>query len=343
MHATSRREGGYADRRGAKGLAMMQILTATVLAAFASYAGAWYFGMVEGNFALLLFLATIVTGLYWLAERFYFLPERRSTADSLQAQAAQRQTDLAARGIARDEGGLNEARQRLLMQPWWLDWTAGLFPVILAVFLLRSFLFEPFKIPSGSMIPTLLVGDLILVNKFAYGIRLPVVNIKLSEGDGPKRGDVMVFRYPPRPSQDYIKRVVGLPGDEVAYLNKKLTVNGQPVSKEAVADFFDEEAMRYFKQFDEVLGDRHHRLLNDEARGTFVEGAMDFPFKENCRYSAEGVACKVPQGHYFMMGDNRDNSLDSRYWGFVPDRNIVGKAFFVWMNFGNFKRIGSFE
>jgi signal peptidase I len=241
------------------------------------------------------------------------------------------------------DGDVAQARQRILMQPWWLDWTAGLFPVILAVFVLRSFLFEPFKIPSGSMIPTLLVGDLILVNKFTYGIRLPVINTKLTEGTPPQRGDVMVFRYPPKPSLDYIKRVVGVPGDEVAYLNKKLTINGQPVSKVPVADFFDEDSMAYFKQFEEVLGGKRHRILNDDSRPAFVPGVENFPMKQNCRYSVEGVVCKVPAGHYFMMGDNRDNSLDSRYWGFVPDRNIVGKAFFVWMNFSSLKRIGSFE
>jgi len=321
----------------------MPALTALVLAGFAGYAGAWYFGMVEGNFALLLFLATVVTGLYWVAERLYFLPRRQEAAAGLEAHAAQRSADLSARGIAQVDGDAGQARQRLLMQPWWLDWTAGLFPVILAVFVLRSFLFEPFKIPSGSMIPTLLVGDLILVNKFTYGLRLPVINTKLTEGTPPARGDVMVFRYPPKPSLDYIKRVVGVPGDEVAYLNKKLTVNGQPVSKRPVDDFFDEESMRYSRQFEEDLGGKRHRILNDEDRPAFIPGAEDFHGKDNCRYSVEGVVCKVPAGHYFMMGDNRDNSLDSRYWGFVPDRNIVGKAFFVWMNFGNFKRIGSFE
>lgn len=321
----------------------MPVLTAAVLAAFAGYAGAWYLGVVEGNFALLLFLATIVTGLYWLAERLYFLPRRRQAAANLEVQAAQRKSELAARGIAPVDADLATARQRLLMQPWWLDWTAGLFPVIIAVFVLRSFLFEPFKIPSGSMIPTLLVGDLILVNKYTYGLRLPVLNTKLTNGTPPARGDVMVFRYPPKPSLDYIKRVVGVPGDEVAYLNKKLTINGQPVSKNAVPEFFDEDAMRYFKQFEEDLGGKRHRLLNDDDRPAFIPGVEDFPFKKNCRYSVEGVTCKVPEGHYFMMGDNRDNSLDSRYWGFVPDRNIVGKAFLVWMNFSSLKRIGSFD
>ena len=325
---------------------MMQVLTGAILAAFAGYAGAWYLGMVEGNFALLLFLATVVTGLYWLAERLVFLPRRRRAVEALDAQAAQRKGELTARGIAPVETvDLAGARQRLLMQPWWLDWTAGLFPVIVAVFVLRSFLFEPFKIPSGSMIPTLLVGDLILVNKYTYGLRLPVLNTKLTSGTPPKRGDVMVFRYPPKPSLDYIKRVVGVPGDEIAYLNKKLTVNGQPLPKAQVGDFFDEDAMRYFKQFEEEVGGKKHRLLNDDERraGLDEREVMDFPSKQNCRYSVEGVTCRVPQGQYFMMGDNRDNSLDSRYWGFVPDRNIVGRAFLVWMNFSNLKRIGSFE
>ncbi|MBK7050393.1 MAG: signal peptidase I [Rhodoferax sp.] len=321
----------------------MQVLTSFVLAAFAGYAGAWYLGLVDGNFALLLFLATVVTGIYWLAERFVFLPKRQQAAALLEAEASRRREELTKLGISQVDGDITEARQRILAQPWWLDWTAGLFPVIIAVFLLRSFLFEPFKIPSGSMIPTLLVGDLILVNKFHYGVRLPVINLKITEGNKPQRGDVMVFRYPPRPSLDYIKRVVGTPGDEVAYLNKRLTVNGQVIETVAVPEFFDEDAMRYFKQYQETLGEHKHGILNDDSRPAFVPGVSDFVFKNNCRYSVEGVVCKVPEGHYFMMGDNRDNSLDSRYWGFVPDQNIVGKAFFVWMNFGSLKRIGAFN
>jgi signal peptidase I len=322
---------------------MMPFITAAVLAAFVGYAGAWYFEYVEGNFALLLFLATVVTGIYWVAERLWYLPQRRRAAAALEAHAARRNERLSAQGIAPVDPQVEEARQRMLAQPWWLDWTAGLFPVIVAVFVLRSFLFEPFKIPSGSMIPTLLVGDLILVNKFTYGLRLPVLNTRLTEGTAPQRGDVMVFRYPPKPSLDYIKRVVGVPGDEVAYLNKRLTINGKPVDEKRLQDFFDADAMRYFKHFEEKLGDKTHRILNDDERPAFVPGVEDFPFRQNCRYSVEGVVCKVPEGHYFMMGDNRDNSLDSRYWGFVPDRNIVGKAFLIWMNFGNLKRIGTFE
>jgi signal peptidase I len=331
----------------------MATLTAFVLAAFVSYAGSWYLGLIEGNFALLMFMATVVTGIYWLAEHFYFLPQREAAAEQLEQEAGKRRTELSKLGIAQTDVDVSEAKVRLIMQPWWLDWTAGLFPVIAVVFVLRSFLFEPFKIPSGSMIPTLWVGDLILVNKFHYGVRLPVLNLKVTEGNPVQRGDVMVFRYPPKPSLDYIKRVVGVPGDEVAYLNKQLTINGQSVSKDVRTDFFEEDSMRYIKQFEEKLplgskstemtGLRTHNLLNDVDRPAFVPGADDFAFKENCRYSVEGVTCKVPAGHYFMMGDNRDNSLDSRYWGFVPDQNIVGKAFFVWMNFGNLKRIGAFE
>lgn len=321
----------------------MQIFTSVVLAAFGGYILAWYFGAVEGNFALLLLLATVVTGAYWLAERFYFLPQRRRAAQAIEDAAAQRRAELDRMGIQKVDVDVQEAKGRLLMQPWWLDWTAGLFPVIAAVFLLRSFLFEPFKIPSGSMIPTLLVGDLILVNKFTYGIRLPVINTKVTQGTPPARGDVLVFRYPPQPSLDYIKRVVGVPGDEVAYLNKRLTINGKPLDTKALPDFFEEDSMRYFKQFEEQLGSEPHRLLNNPDVPAFVQGASNFAYRQNCRYSVEGVVCKVPEGHYFMMGDNRDNSLDSRYWGFVPEGNIVGKAFFVWMNFGNLKRIGSFH
>ena len=188
-----------------------------------------------------------------------------------------------------------------------------------------------------------LVALLILVNKFTYGLRLPVINTAVTQGSPVQRGDVVVFRYPPKPSVDYIKRVIGLPGDEVSYLNKRLTINGKEVPETALTDFFDESTMEYFKQFDEQLGERHHKIIIDQRRAAFIGNPDAFPYRDNCRYSIEGVTCKVPEGHYFMMGDNRDNSLDSRYWGFVPEGNIIGRAFFVWMNFGNLGRIGSFN
>jgi signal peptidase I len=192
----------------------------------------------------------------------------------------------------------------------------------------------------------LLVGDLILVNKFHYGIRLPVINKKIISNHSPERGDVMVFRYPVNPSLDYIKRVVGLPGDKIAYLNKKLTINGQPIEQTPLAEFYDEDSLRYSLQYSEKLGAQPHRLLVDKDRPPFVPPQAieeSFPFKDNCTYSGEGVVCTVPPGHYFMMGDNRDNSQDSRFWGFVPDENIVGKAFVIWMNFGDLKRVGFFH
>ncbi len=322
----------------------MQVLTSFVLAAFCGYAASWYFGVIDGNFALLLFMATVVTGLYWLAERYYFLPQRLAAAAQLEQQDVQRRAEHARMGLQSDNIDLAQARERLVMQPWWLDWTAGMFPVIVAVFVLRSFLFEPFKIPSGSMIPTLLVGDLILVNKFEYGLRLPVINAKITQGHAPQRGDVMVFRYPPKPSLDYIKRVVGLPGDEVAYLNKQLTINGQAVSKAAMPSFLEEDSMQYRTEFEEELGGKKHRLLNYESNpaGVFPE-LQGFARQAACSYSVEGIRCKVPAGTYFMMGDNRDNSQDSRYWGFVPEENIVGKAFLIWMNFSDIKRVGWFK
>ena len=321
----------------------MPFLTALVLGGFVAYMAGWYFGAIEGNMALLLFMAVCVTGVYWIAEKFWFQPHRRKAAADFEIAQSQREASLAAKGVTGDNVNVAQTRERLLAQPWWLDWTAGLFPVILAVFLLRSFAYEPFKIPSGSMIPSLLIGDLILVNKYEWGLRLPVLNKKITQGEPVQRGEVMVFRYPPKPTVDYIKRVVGLPGDKVEYLNKRLRINGQEVPTEALPDFFDTDAMRYFQQFEERLGPQPHRLLNTPGIAGYIQGASDFAGRDQCTYSVEGVTCTVPPGQYFVMGDNRDNSLDSRYWGFVPDENLVGRAFFVWMNFGNLKRIGSFH
>ena len=193
------------------------------------------------------------------------------------------------------------------------------------------------------MIPTLLVGDLILVNKFHYGVRLPVINKKIIANHDPKPGDVMVFRYPKDTSIDYIKRVVGVPGDEVSWRNQQLYINGKLAETQPLPDFYDEDTLRYATQYAEKFGVADHRILVDRNRPNFLPVNESFPFRENCQFSAEGVTCKVPPGHYFMMGDNRDNSQDSRFWGFVPDQNIVGRAFFVWMNFGNLKRIGPFQ
>jgi signal peptidase I len=321
----------------------MNYLTAALYGALLVYLGGWYMDRWIGNFALLLFILSAVTFVYWLAERFRFKPAREAAAQTLEAQDAARRAELAKKGITQVDGNLEEARNKLLAQPWWLDWTAGLFPVIIVVFVLRSFLFEPFKIPSGSMIPTLEVGDLILVNKFHYGIRLPVLNTKIIPNNDPKRGDVVVFHYPVDPRIDYIKRVVGLPGDEIRYGNHELRINGQLVATQPQGDVYDYERMRDMLRAEESLGEVPHQIQREKANGDGFGPITVFPFRENCSYSAEGVQCKVPAGHYFVMGDNRDNSQDSRYWGFVPDQNLVGRAFFIWMNFGNLGRFGSFR
>ncbi|CAJ0784323.1 Signal peptidase I [Ralstonia psammae] len=296
------------------------------------------------NFALILFVLVVLTGIAWVADKLVFQRQRQAAAAAALAEFDARAQVQAQYGGGGDIGAARlQLAEDKLRQPWWLEYTASFFPVIAAVFLLRSFVIEPFKIPSGSMIPTLQIGDFILVNKYTYGIRLPIVNKKIVELNQPQRGDVMVFRYPKDESMDYIKRVIGVPGDVVKYDNKHLTVNGQPATYAPQADYLDGERLTYSKQYQETLGSVTHNILNDADRPAYVSGPDDFPFRENCTYNQTGFTCKVPAGHYFMMGDNRDNSADSRYWGFVPDKNIVGKAFFIWMNLGDLKRIGAFH
>ena len=262
------------------------------------------------NFALVLFLLLAATGAIWLLDH-YWLRRRRAPGRA---------------------------------EPWWVEYAKSFFPVILVVFLLRSFLVEPFKIPSGSMLPTLLVGDFILVNKYTYGIRLPVINVKVLDINVPQRGEVMVFRYPVNPSLDYIKRVVGLPGDEVAYRNKRLYLNGQEVETRRDGDYsYIESGLNFvsMQRYTEKLGDHLHPVLvQPDVPTVQVAGVLNFPSRNNCAYNDDGFVCKVPPAHYFLMGDNRDSSSDSRYWGFVPEANIVGKAFLVWWNFDELKRIG---
>jgi signal peptidase I len=296
---------------------------------------------ILGNFALILFVAMVVTGIIWFLDIFYFAKQRRLAADAALAAFDGRNAKLAADGIKPDTASRHAIEAALLRQPTWIEYSGSFFPVIALVFFLRSFLYEPFKIPSSSMVPTLVIGDLILVNKYTYGVRLPVLNKKIIDVGDPQRGDVMVFKYPKDMTQDYIKRVIGVPGDKISYENKRLTVNGQPVEYTAMDDYLEDESLEYRQQYRESLPNTQHRILTMKSRPNFDPVTVDnFPNRDACVYSDEKFTCIVPEGNYFMMGDNRDNSLDSRYWGFVPNKNIVGKAFFVWMNLGNLKRIG---
>ncbi len=295
------------------------------------------------NFALILFVLLVVSFAMWLLDVLWLKKARAAAADAALAEFDARNAGRAganAQVLAAERAAL---AGRLTQRPWYLEYTASFFPVILIVFVLRSFLFEPFRIPSGSMIPTLQIGDLILVNKYQYGIRLPVIHRKIVELGSPQRGDVMVFRFPHNPTQDYIKRVVGVPGDMVEYSERRLSINGQPVPLQPLARYFEDERVQYYAQFAERLGDVEHRIILSEGPGVPPMRAYAHTHPQACRYSAAGVSCTVPPGHYFVMGDNRDNSEDSRFWGFVPDENIVGRAFFIWMNFGNIGRIGGFH
>ncbi|MGH8435490.1 MAG: signal peptidase I [Pseudomonas sp.] len=278
------------------------------------------------NFPLLLVIAVAVCGALALFDLVLLAPRRRAA-------------------IAAYEGQVGEPDEIVLEQlgrePLLVEYGKSFFPVLAIVLILRSFLIEPFQIPSGSMKPTLEVGDFILVNKFAYGIRLPVLDTKVIEVGDPQRGDVMVFRYPSEPNINYIKRVVGLPGDKIRYSSdKRLFVNGESVAEQFIGE--EPGTLGSAVLYKEKLGAAEHLIR-----------------KEMNRYRAEpGREWTVPQGHYFMMGDNRDNSNDSRYWndpkipknllGMVPDKNIVGKAFAVWLswsdpklhNLPNFSRVG---
>lgn len=221
-------------------------------------------------------------------------------------------------------------------EPVVVEYAKSFFPVILVVFFVRSFIVEPFKIPSGSMMPTLLAGDYILVNKFTYGLRVPILNNTFFEINQPKRGDVFVFHFPPEPSVDYIKRVIGLPGDKIRYQDKRLTINGKLLDVQEVSDYAYVKPglnMVTAKQYREQLGDVAHDILINEWTGNYDVDALGSKLADN-------EEIEVPAGHYLAMGDNRDDSSDSRVWGFVPEKNLVGKAFFIWMNFDQTSRIG---
>lgn len=264
---------------------------------------------MDFDFPLIMVTAVFITGALWALDIVLWAPKRRTAAESLFAQSSEDDD--------KSDDSIEIAKQELLKEPVFVEYSRSLFPVILAVLVLRSFVVEPFRIPSGSMMPTLLAGDFILVNKFSYGVRLPVIDTKIISVGKPERGDVLVFRYPKNPSIDYIKRVIGLPGDKVAYYNKQLFINGEPATQTGLGTYEGVGAgvtMAGAQIRSEDLTGVEHNILIDAQKGT-LEGEFE-----------------VPDGRYFVMGDNRDNSNDSRYWGVVPEENLVGKAFMIWMN-----------
>ncbi|GJL80455.1 MAG: signal peptidase I [marine bacterium B5-7] len=254
------------------------------------------------DFSLILLIALVVTGVIVLIDRLALAPRRRA--------------EVMVEGGASLVGSGEKSSANAPM-PLIVEYARAFFPVILLVFVLRSFVVEPFRIPSGSMYPTLNIGDFILVNKFHYGIRLPVINTKIVDISEPKRGEVMVFRYPHDTSINFIKRVIGLPGDVIRYDNKQLFINNELIESDYQGMYLlpRESGQRTETDlFMEVIGDSTHEILNDPER------------------RSRGMEITVPEGSYFVMGDNRDHSNDSRFWGFVPEENIVGRAFFIWFS-----------
>jgi signal peptidase I len=255
------------------------------------------------DFPLVLVVLTLTTGAIWLAD-LLFLRKRRQAAAEAAGETA---------GQSSDEEESSE--------PYLVDLSRSFFPVLAVVLVLRSFLVEPFQIPSGSILPTLEVGDFILVNKYAYGLRLPVAGTKIVDIGDPQRGDVMVFRYPEDGSTNYIKRVIGLPGDRIRYQDRQLFINGEKIPTESIA-----------------------RIPPVNLRVEYLPGAEHQIFVNSGPSNGAGEGeWQVPEGHYFVMGDNRDNSNDSRFWGTVPDSMVVGKAFAIWMHWESLTSLPSFD
>lgn len=274
------------------------------------------------NFAAVLLVLVIISGLIWIFDKLW-LSKRRINYST------------------QDDSNIDV--------PHYVYYAKEFFPVVFVVFILRAFLFEAYQIPSSSMRPDLIVGDFILVNKFNYGIREPFSNKVIIGTHHPKRGEVMVFKDQTVKNRDLIKRVIGIPGDVIEYYNKRLIINGIPLQYEATGSYEYEEPIKDQEKFlihndkyvENLFGVKHYILTWDQMPTLFSAQVSDFPFKSNCEYKGDnGFKCIVPPNHYFMMGDNRDNSADSRYWGFVPDSDIIGRAMYVWLNFHDLKRFG---
>lgn len=286
-------------------------VTGTIFIVFAISWALTLYGFISIDFSLFFFLLSVITGFYWLRERKVWKVY-----------------------LTKDNNGEWN-------RPWWLAWTAGIFPVVLGLFLFRGFIAEPFKIPTGSMIPTIMIGDVSIINKFYYDIKIPVIEKSIYSNNEVKRGDIVVFRFPVDPSVYYIKRFIGMPGDKINYNfeNKILTINNEVVKKNFIGTITSEG--KQVLQFEENLfGVKHKILENPDVNSLIAPEKINNSLKA-CTYTLKEMTCVVPKDSYFAMGDNRDNSLDSRYWGFVPKDNVVGKATMIifttagWSHFGS--------
>ena len=293
------------------------------------------------SFTAVLLIFVLLTGSIWIYDKLVYAKDRKAIKQA-NKDKGEVPVDLAARF-----GQVNH----------FVDYMRGFFPIILVVFVLRTFVAEPFQIPSSSMRPGLIPGDFILVNKFSYGVRMPIINNVLIPTGKIERGDVAVFNYPADPKINYIKRIVALPGDVVEYRNKVLKINGvvasdkltgntqyiepryDPETKETVLERLNPNVL------EEKIEQKIFSIYQETGKPTYYldkTGATpNFPLRNFCSYEADGFVCNVPEGNYFALGDNRDNSGDSRYWGFVPDKYVVGRAFLIWMNFSDFSRVGT--
>lgn len=289
------------------------IKTAIILSFFIFFWFLTYIDIIPTDYNITFFILSLITGFYYFKEKISW------------------------------KKYLLKDKNKEWVRPWWLNWTAGIFPVVVIIFLVRGFIVEPFKVPTGSMIPNIMIGEITLTNKLYYGLKVPVIEKTIMNFHDVERGDVVVFRYPPNPVIYYVKRFIGLPGDtiEYDYLSKELSINGKKIDRQFRATF--SAAGKSVSEFKEdLLGVKHDVWLEDRSQ-LAAEPIYDFAFKENCKYLPEKLVCTVPENYYFALGDNRDNSSDSRFWGFVPHDNIVGKAQYIAFSPVSMKRIGKIQ
>lgn len=288
-------------------------LTATIFSIIGVMWAITFLGLISIDFSIFFFVLSVITGFYRYREKKVWH-----------------------KFLHKDSAGTIE-------KPWWLSWSSDIFPIVVVLFLVRGFIAEPFKIPTGSMIPTIMVGDISIINKFYYDVKIPIIEKSIYSNHEVKHGDIVVFRFPPNPSVYYIKRFVGLPGDVMNYNfdTKTLLINNQVISKHFEKSIISEGTPHNLYE-ENLFGVKHALLEDPEVKGLVVPEKVNVNTKA-CRYTLSDLTCTIPKDYYFAMGDNRDNSLDSRYWGFVPKDNVVGKASIIAFSTSGFSHFGTMK